>query len=239
MKSFLDLRENKINEAPEDDQPASPDEKSMAMDQAKFLQYVGKEITEYLQKNKEFPEWMQNKLSGLHEKAKDMHAVLAGDYEDGEDDDMNEAYTSFKTGEEKSAFEAGKKAFRSGKKYGDNPYTDPKQKLAWSKGHNQAKARKLGVREETVDEAMTASQHRMAMIDKIKKSGAVKSGSMSKNEEKVDEAAPKMQGDWLKKQRERDREHNAAMGRTATGRKKPVRQMTSTQRSLASLRDKK
>ena len=176
MKSFLDLRENKINEAPEDDQPASPDEKSMAMDQAKFLKYVGEEITEYLNKNKEFPEWMQNKLSGLHEKAKDMHAVLAGDYEDDEDD---------------------------------------------------------------MNEGMTASQHRMAMIDKIKKSGAVKSGSMSKNEEKVDEAAPKMKGDWLKKEREKNREHDAAMGRTATGRKKPVRQMTSTQRSLASLRGNK
>lgn len=98
---------------------------------------------------------------------------------------------------------------------------------------------KTGRKDDDMNEAMTASQHRMAMIDKIKKSGAVKSGSMSKNEEKVDEAAPKMQGDWLKKQRERDREHNAAMGRTATGRKKPVRQMTSTQRSLASLRGNK
>lgn len=50
------------------------------------------------------------------------------------------------------------------------------------------------------------------------------------------EAAPKMKGDWLKKERERNREHDAAMGRTATGRKKPIRTMTSTQKSLASLR---
>jgi hypothetical protein len=50
------------------------------------------------------------------------------------------------------------------------------------------------------------------------------------------EAAPKMKGDWLKKERERNREHDAAMGRTATGRKKPTRTMTSTQKSLASLR---
>lgn len=50
------------------------------------------------------------------------------------------------------------------------------------------------------------------------------------------EAAPKMKGDWLKKERERNREHDAAMGRTATGRKKPTRTMTSTQNSLASLR---
>lgn len=57
------------------------------------------------------------------------------------------------------------------------------------------------------------------------------------NEEaQLDEAAPKMKGDWLKKERERNREHDAAMGRTPTGRKKPVRQMTSTQKSLASMR---
>ena len=61
------------------------------------------------------------------------------------------------------------------------------------------------------------------------------------DEEEMDEAvrkgAPKMQGDFLKKERERNRAHDAAMGRPPTGRKKPVRQMTSTQRSLAKLRN--
>jgi hypothetical protein len=118
MKSFFDLREAvrsadkkpetyigpdgkpKIRMVPvdrtvikteqaEDDMPASPDEKSMAMKQAKFIEYVADEIEEYLEKNKSFPEWMQNKLSALHEKAKDMHAVLAGEYDDDEDE-MNE-----------------------------------------------------------------------------------------------------------------------------------------------------
>ena len=118
MKSFFDLREAvrsadkkpetyigpdgkpKIRMVPvdrtvikteqaEDDMPASPDEKSMAIKQAKFIEYVADEIEEYLEKNKSFPEWMQNKLSALHEKAKDMHAVLAGDYDDDEDE-MNE-----------------------------------------------------------------------------------------------------------------------------------------------------
>jgi hypothetical protein len=79
-----------MNEQAEDDMPASPDEKSMAMKQAKFIEYVADEIEEYLEKNKPFPEWMQNKLSAFHEKAKDMHAVLAGDYDD-EEDEMNEA----------------------------------------------------------------------------------------------------------------------------------------------------
>ena len=50
--------------------------------------------------------------------------------------EMNEAY---KTPEEASAFEAGKKAARSGKKYSDNPHKDGKLKLAWSKGHNKVR----------------------------------------------------------------------------------------------------
>jgi len=69
---------------PEDNKPASPDEKSMAMKQAKFIQYVGKELEQYLNNNKEFPEWMQNKISGFHEKAKGVHAIMGGDY--GEDE---------------------------------------------------------------------------------------------------------------------------------------------------------
>jgi hypothetical protein len=48
--------------------------------------------------------------------------------------------------------------------------------------------------------------------------------------------APKMTGDSVAIQRAKDAAHNKAMGRTKTGRKKPVRTMTSTQRSLASLR---
>ena len=64
-----------------------------------------------------------------------------------------------------------------------------------------------------------------------------------RNEEAVelDEAprrkgAPKITGDSIAIQRAKDAEHNAAMGRTKTGRKKPVRTMTSTQKSLASMR---
>lgn len=72
MKNFRDF----IIESPEDNMSASPDEKSMALRQADFIQYVGREIAEHLAKNKEFPEWMQNKLSELHQKAKDMHSTL-------------------------------------------------------------------------------------------------------------------------------------------------------------------
>jgi hypothetical protein len=56
---------------------------------------------------------------------------------------------------------------------------------------------------------------------------------LAKEEAELDEAAPKIKPDFLKTQREKDRAHDAAMGRTPTGRKKP---MTSTQRSLASMR---
>ena len=61
-------------------------------------------------------------------------------------------------------------------------------------------------------------------------------GGLKKESVELEEKAPKMQGDFLKKERERNRAHDAAMGRTPTGRKKPVRQMTSTQKSLAAFR---
>ena len=49
-------------------------------------------------------------------------------------------------------------------------------------------------------------------------------------------SAPKIKPDPLKVQRAKDNAHDNAMGRTNTGRKKPVKTMTSTQRSLASMR---
>ena len=78
-----------VNEAKEDEEPASPDESSMASKQAEFIQYVGREVAEHVKGGKEFPEWMQNKLSGLHEKAKDMHATL-GDH--GKKKDVKESF---------------------------------------------------------------------------------------------------------------------------------------------------
>jgi hypothetical protein len=74
-----------LNENFEDMQPASPDEESMAMNQARFVRYVSKEIMEYLEQGNEFPEWMQNKLTELNVKAKDFHASMAGKYKMDED----------------------------------------------------------------------------------------------------------------------------------------------------------
>jgi hypothetical protein len=88
-KSYSEIREalykkatpDQVDIAEQTDEPASEDEAGMAMDQARFIGYVAEEIMEYLQGNNDFPEWMQNKLTGFHEKAKDMHAVMAGKYE--------------------------------------------------------------------------------------------------------------------------------------------------------------
>ena len=96
-KLLKDLMEKKAVKAEQTDEPASQDEAGMAMDQAKFIGYVSKEIMEYLQGNNEFPEWMQNKLTGFHEKAKDMHAVMAGKYESVEES-LNEANYQVKSG---------------------------------------------------------------------------------------------------------------------------------------------
>ena len=64
---------------PEQDEPATPDESSMAQDQLKFMVYAANEIMQHIQSGGEFPEWMQNKLSGVHEKMKSLHANIDHD----------------------------------------------------------------------------------------------------------------------------------------------------------------
>lgn len=91
IAAFKDAEEE-IKENVEDEMPASPDEASMAMKQAEFIMYVGREIAEHIQAGKEFPEWMQNKLSGLHQKAKDMHATL-GAHGMNEEVELEEKYS--------------------------------------------------------------------------------------------------------------------------------------------------
>jgi Ca2+-binding EF-hand superfamily protein len=81
MKEAVDLDEG------EDKEPASPDEASMAMKQADFLAYVGREMKDHLKAGKEFPEWMQNKLSKLQQAAQDLHSNFGAHGED----DMDEA----------------------------------------------------------------------------------------------------------------------------------------------------
>lgn len=317
-------------ESPEDREPASPDEKSMAMRQAKFIMYVGEEIMEHLEQDNDFPEWMQNKLSALHQEAKSMHATMAGEYEDDEDedeedDDMNESYINeklsvsdgmgawiddfkksdapqFKGKSEKERRDMAIAAFLSAKRGGKSMDEAVNEKVYASdynvgakksqfggytptvthkkKGHTMysaqqtyktpdhakahanaylkgyeamgqqhanrkaseyAKANKQHIHRESVDldEAKSYGPGHIGaiqrMLDKEREIKKAK-GTAKKESAEIEEKAPKMKGDWLKKERERNRAHDAAMGRTPTGRKKPVRTMTSTQRSLASLR---
>ena len=76
--ALMQIREgySQVKEAPEDNMPASPDEGSMASDQLKFIVYAANEIMQHIQGGGEFPEWMQNKLSGTHEQMKGLHANI-------------------------------------------------------------------------------------------------------------------------------------------------------------------
>jgi hypothetical protein len=118
---------------------------------------------------------------------------------------------------------------RTKRKAGDNAAADAAKKTAdkRDKGLAQATAR---------SQAQAGRTTGMPGSPAAKAAKKMPGSYYKKEEVEIDEAAPKMKGDWLKKEREKNRQHDAAMGRTATGRKKPVRQPTSTQRSLASLR---
>jgi hypothetical protein len=88
MKSFV----NYITEAPEDREPASPDELGMAIAQCNFIDYAADEIAEYLNDGVNFPEWFQNKLTAVYTQMKDLHAYMEGENyeEEGEDEEDEE-----------------------------------------------------------------------------------------------------------------------------------------------------
>ena len=60
----------------ENDEPASPDEGGMATDQLEFMKYAAEQMMQHIQSGGEFPEWMQNKLSGTFEKMKSLYANI-------------------------------------------------------------------------------------------------------------------------------------------------------------------
>jgi hypothetical protein len=174
----------------EDDMPASPDEASMAMDQAKFIGYVADEIMEYIQGNNEFPEWMQNKLSALHEKAKGMHAVMAGKYEsvqeakvecpkckgegcdhcDGKGYHMDEKYRPAT----KAEIEADKKKDRAGKKRPSMSAKSAKKSIY--------KNMMGGLKEEDLQELDAKTQKKFSMGAKNMKAYAQKNGGVDKKD---------------------------------------------------------
>ena len=63
----------------EQDEPASPDEGSMAIQQLEFMMHAVERTKMHIQSGGEFPEWMQNKLSGAHEKLKGLYANIGHD----------------------------------------------------------------------------------------------------------------------------------------------------------------
>jgi hypothetical protein len=76
---------NDVNED-ENDMPASDEEASMAGDQAEYIKYAIDEIKASIEAGNSFPEWFQNKLSGVYTTLKDLHAYMEGDKRNDADD---------------------------------------------------------------------------------------------------------------------------------------------------------
>ena len=61
------------------DEPASDYESEMLDNQMAFIKYAADEIKDHVHKGGIFPEWFQNKLSGVHDKMKSLHAYMEGE----------------------------------------------------------------------------------------------------------------------------------------------------------------
>ncbi len=100
-------------EQAEDDMAASPDEASMAMRQLDFIEDAAEKIKDSIKSGKGFPEWMQNKLSGLHSDMESLYSSLGElEDEDEEEMDMEEEVKSSDKKPEKYTRPDGKVAFR-------------------------------------------------------------------------------------------------------------------------------
>jgi hypothetical protein len=204
-KANADMYENAWEEIP------------MMMRQLQFIEYAAGEISDYLNMGVDPEEWFQNKLAGLHQTMLSMYAYAQGEMQMsggmyGEEAELDEAvdYDKMTTAELKAAAHA---AIKSGDRNAVKAITAAANKKIASKGGTP-------VTKLTTDPKK---------LDALKK----QLHGIKKEEAELDEAAPKIKPDFLKTQREKDRAHDASMGRTPTGRKKV---MTSTQRSMASMR---
>ena len=61
------------------DEPASSYEAEMLDNQIAFIKYAADEIKDAVHDGGVFPEWFQNKLSGVHDKMKSLHAYMEGE----------------------------------------------------------------------------------------------------------------------------------------------------------------
>jgi hypothetical protein len=71
------------------DEPASPEEANMAGDQAEFIKYAIEEIKDSIERGDDFPEWFQNKLSGVYTTMKSLHGWMEGDSRNDADDEYS------------------------------------------------------------------------------------------------------------------------------------------------------
>lgn len=71
MKTFHQFREAK-----EDNEPASPDEGSMALKQLEFIEYAAEKMSDYIKSGKAFPEWFQNKLAKAHGEIEGLYSYM-------------------------------------------------------------------------------------------------------------------------------------------------------------------
>ena len=71
-----------FKEAVEDDEPASPDEGSMAMQQLEFIEYAADRIGDHIEQGGKFPEWMQNKLATVNDNMQSLYSQIDQDGEE-------------------------------------------------------------------------------------------------------------------------------------------------------------
>ena len=215
----------------------------MMMRQLEFIAYAAEEIMDYVEMAGDPEEWFQNKISGIHQSMLSMYAYAQGGRRAGYgfDESVEE---ELKGGQKKLDHNKnGKidahdfKLMRSKKmkeeaeqldEVGDTPAG--KKKLKNLIVNRTQKAVDAGASLERRPEK--AAQYDKAQKRHMKTIGRA-AERLAKEEAELDEAAPKIKPDFLKTQREKDRAHDAAMGRTPTGRKKT---MTSTQRSMGAMR---
>jgi len=111
------------------DQPASKPEAEMVDNQIAFIKYAVDEIEDNVKAGGEFPEWFQNKLSGVHETIKMLHAYMEGERrqdDKGEEEVEEKARSPYAIGMAKAM-----------KMYKDKP---PLSKKTIKKGHDIAKS---------------------------------------------------------------------------------------------------
>jgi len=90
-KDIARLQTDKLfNDVNEDghDEPASEEEAEMAGDQVEYIKYAIDEIKDSIEAGNSFPEWFQNKLSGVYTTLKDLHGYMEGDKRNDAEDEV-------------------------------------------------------------------------------------------------------------------------------------------------------